>query len=68
MSRRTKIFVYALITVLTGILALLDPRTAVIYGCFCLTFAVVVIDLAERPTPSVHSRVRANRAQRRAKY
>ena len=64
MSRRTKIFVYALITVLTGILALLDPRTAVIYGCFCITFAVVLIDLLERPTPSVHDRARRNTTRR----
>ena len=64
MSPRTKLFAYALIAVLTGVLALLDPRTAVIYGCFCVVFAIVLIDLAERPAPSVHDRVRANRARR----
>jgi len=68
MSHRTKLFVYALIAVLTGVLALLDSRTAAIFGCFCVTFAILCIDEAEKPTPSVHDRVRANRAQRRAKY
>jgi len=53
-----------LIAVLTGILALLDARTAVIYGCFCVVFAIVLIDQAEHK-PTVHERVRANRAQRR---
>ena len=64
----SKLFIYALIAVLTGVLALLDPRTAAIFGCFCVTFAILCIDEAEKPTPSVHDRVRANRAQRRAKY
>ena len=60
----SKLFIYALIAVLTGVLALLDPRTAVVFGCFCVTFAILCIDEAEKP--SVHDRVRANRAQRRA--
>jgi len=63
MNRRSKLFVYTLIAVLTGILALLDPRTAVIYGCFCVTFAIVAIDLYEQK-PTVHERVQANRARR----
>jgi len=63
MNRRMKLFVYALIAVLTGILALLDARTAVIYGCFCVVFAIVLIDQAEHK-PTVHERVRANRARR----
>ena len=44
---KSKLFIYSLITVLTGIVALLDARTAVIYGCFCVVFAVVLIDQAE---------------------
>ena len=66
MSRRTILFAFGLITVLTGILALLDGRMAAIYGSFCVVFAIVVIDLAERPAPTVHERVRARRKIRRA--
>ena len=66
MSRRTMLFAFGLITVLTGILALLDGRMAAIYGCFCVGFAIVVIDLAERPAPTVHERVRARAKVRRA--
>ena len=61
---KSKLFIYSLITVLTGIVALLDARTAVIYGCFCVTFAIVLLDQVEQK-PTVHERVRANRAQRR---
>lgn len=66
MSRRTMLFAFGLITVLTGILALLDGRMAAIYGSFCVGFAIVIIDLAERPAPTVHERVRARRKIRRA--
>ena len=65
MSRRTMLFAFGLITVLTGILALLDGRMAAIYGSFCVGFAIVIIDLAERP-PTVHERVRARGKARRA--
>jgi hypothetical protein len=61
MSRRTILFAFGLITVLTGILALLDGRMAAIYASFCVVFAIVMIDLAERPAPTVHERVRARR-------
>lgn len=66
MSRRTMLFAFGLITVLTGILALLDGRMAAIYGSFCVVFAIVIIDLAERPAPTVHERVRARGKARRA--
>jgi len=66
MSRRTLLFAFGLIAVLTGILALLDGRMAAIYGSFCVGFAIVMIDLAERPAPTVHERVRARRKVRRA--
>lgn len=66
MSHRTLIVAFGLIAVLTGILALLDGRIAAIYGCFCVGFAIAMIDLAERPTPTVHERVRSNRARRYA--
>ena len=65
MSRRTMLFAFGLITVLTGILALLDGRMAAIYGSFCVGFAIVIIDLAERP-PTVHERIRAKSKARRA--
>ena len=61
---KSKLFIYSLITVLTGIVAMLDARTAVIYGCFCVVFAIVLLDQAEQK-PTVHERVRARRAQRR---
>jgi hypothetical protein len=61
MSRRTILFAFGLITVLTGILTLLDGRMAAIYASFCVVFAIVMIDLAERPAPTVHERVRARR-------
>ena len=54
MSRRTMLFAFGLITVLTGILALLDGRMAAIYGSVCVVFTILVIDLAERPAPTVH--------------
>jgi len=60
------LFAFGLITVLTGILALLDGRMAAIYGSFCVGFAIVIIDLAERPAPTVHERVRARGKARRA--
>ena len=66
MSRRTLILAFSLIAVLTFVLALLDGRMAAIYGCFCVVFAIVVIDLAERPAPTVHERVRARRKVRQA--
>ena len=66
MSRRTMLFAFGLITVLTGILALLDGRMAAIYGSVCVVFTILVIDLAERPAPTVHERVRARGKARRA--
>ena len=66
MSRRTMLFAFGLITVLTGILALLDGRMAAIYGSVCVVFTILVIDLAERPAPTVHERVRARRKVRQA--
>ena len=65
MSRRTMLFAFGLITVLTGILALLDVRMAAIYGSVCVVFTILVIDLAERPL-TVHERVRARRKVRQA--
>ena len=65
MSLRIQLFAFSLIAVLTGILALFDGHLATLYGCFCVVFTIVVIDLAERPTPTVHDRVRARRAKRR---
>jgi|TARA_B110000908_G_scaffold62768_1_gene76247 hypothetical protein len=64
MNRSTTLFVYSLITVLTGILALLDARTAVIFGCFCLVLCALLLDATEQQ-PTVHERVRASRARRR---
>ena len=66
MSRAQVLFAFGLITVLTGVLALLDGRMAAIYGSFCVVFAIVMIDLVERPAPTVHERVRARRKSRRA--
>jgi Ca2+/Na+ antiporter len=66
MSRRTILFAFGLITVLTGILALLDGRIAVIYASFCVVFAIVMIDLAERPAPTVHERVRRRKVRQAA--
>tara|TARA_R110000744_G_scaffold111013_2_gene209155 strand:+ start:286 stop:501 length:216 start_codon:yes stop_codon:yes gene_type:complete len=66
MSRRQVLFAFGLITVLTGVLALLDGRMAAIYGSFCVVFAIVMIDLVQRPVPTVHERVRARRKIRRA--
>jgi len=65
MSLRIQLFAFSLIAVLTGILALFDGHLATLYGCFCVTFWVVMIDLCDRPTPTVHDRVRARRAKRR---
>ena len=66
MSRRQVLFAFGLITVLTGVLALLDGRMAAIYGSFCVVFAIVMIDLVQRPAPTVHERVRARGKARRA--
>ena len=66
MSRRQVLFAFSLIAALTGVLALIDGRMAAIYGCFCVVFTIVVIDLAERPAPTVHERVRARAKVRRA--
>ena len=70
MSRRQVLFAFGLITVLTGVLALLDGRMAAIYGSFCVVFAIVMIDLVQRPAPTVHERVRARcsvRARRKSR-
>lgn len=66
MSRAQVLFAFSLVAVLTGVLALIDGRMAAVYGSFCVGFAIVIIDLAERPAPTVHERVRARRKIRRA--
>jgi len=66
MSRRQVLFAFSLVAALTGVLALIDGRMAAIYGSFCVVFTILVIDLAERPAPTVHERVRARAKVRRA--
>ena len=66
MSRAQVLFAFSLVAVLTGVLALIDGRMAAIYGSVCVVFTILVIDLAERPAPTVHERVRARRKIRRA--
>jgi hypothetical protein len=62
--RNAKLFIYSLTAVLTGVLAILDARTAAVFGCFCLVLAFVLVDQTEQQ-PTVHERVRASRARRR---
>ena len=62
--RNAKLFIYSLTAVLTGVLAILDARTAAVFGCFCLVLAFVLVDQTEQQ-PTVHDRVRASRARRR---
>jgi membrane associated rhomboid family serine protease len=62
--RNAKLFIYSLTAVLTGVLAILDARTAAVFGCFCLVLAFVLVDQTEQQ-PTVHERVRASRAKRR---
>ena len=57
MSRAQVLFAFSLVAVLTGVLALIDGRMAAIYGSFCVAFAIVIIDLAERPGPREFSEV-----------